>query len=70
MLQIKQKRQKAGLNEQDSSFGIKMKTKNSCSVEARSQTNVKVEARSGYVGRIQKCCLPLEGENSCGQNST
>lgn len=28
-----------------------------------------VEARSGSMGTTQRCCSPLEGENSCGQSS-
>jgi len=28
-----------------------------------------LEARSGNIGRLQRCCLPLLGENLCGQSS-
>lgn len=63
MLQIKQWKQKAGLTEKDSSFGKKMEKENSCSVEARSQKNVQVDARSGYVEEYRDAAC------HCGQNA-
>lgn len=55
MLKVKQVRQKAGLAEQESCLGNKMKKEFVCPVEAR----------SGGMRRIQRHCSPLERENSC-----
>lgn len=56
MLEIKQMRWKTSLAEQGSSLGNKVKKED-------------MEAGSDDVGRIQRCCYPLWGENLCSKSS-